>query len=63
MFDYLLTDCEHFHMSFHTFLHFKYHVKFKNVIFTGKFHMFYFFHRLFTCFSHVFHPVVRTAKA
>ena len=33
-------------------------MKFKNVIFTGKFHMFYFFHRLFTCFSHVFHPVV-----
>ena len=40
------------------FLHFKYHVNIKNVIFTGKFHMFYFFHRLFTCFSHVFHPVV-----
>ena len=33
-------------------------MKFKNVIFTGKFHMFYFFHRLFTCFSNVFHPVV-----
>ena len=35
-------------------------MKLKNVIFTGKFHMFYFFHRLFTCFSHVFHPVVIT---